>query len=83
MGIWAAMAVGELWLLALLPEKRLKAPRVFPGGDLRLEAPELMLTSEVLIDGLDAVVLGAFSFREKRPMVVGWAGSDRGPATRG
>lgn len=38
------------------------------GGDLMLEAPEAMLTFDVLIDGLPEA-LGAFSLREKRPIL--------------
>lgn len=41
------------------------------GGDLMLDAPEAMLTFDVLIDGLPEA-LGAFSLRENRPILAEW-----------
>lgn len=51
----------------VLPAEVLFIVMLRGGGDLMLEAPELMLTLEVLIEGLEP--LGAFSFLENRPIL--------------
>lgn len=53
--------------MVLVPEVLFMA-KLRGGGDLMLEAPELMLTLEVLIEGLPEA-FGAFSLRENRPIL--------------